>query len=198
MCALSMPTPGPSERQRAHAAAVAWARATLANPQALFVDTETTGLGDTDEVIDIAIVDTTGAALFESLVRPSRPIPLDAMRVHGINDAMVAHAPTWDVVYPQVAQLLAGRVIVVYNADFDRRLINQMNTRHGFLPFGGGWECAMKRYGEWVGDWNARYGNYRWHRLDGALQAFGHPTASHRALDDARSCHLVVRGMARD
>ena len=193
---MSWTAPGSETRGQARREAVAWAAAVLANPGSLFIDTETTGLDGSSEIIDIAIVDGAGERLFESLVRPDGRIPPDATRIHGIVDGMVTGAPRWPEVYPLVERLLTGRQIIVYNADFDYRLFNQMNARHGFPGLDVRWECAMKQYGNWAGEWNAKYGNYRWHKLDVALGTFGYPATSHRALDDARACRLVVRGMA--
>ena len=46
--------------------------------------------------------------------------------MHGIVDADVIDAPLWIEVYPPVAELLRARPIVVYNAEFDRRMIARM------------------------------------------------------------------------
>jgi hypothetical protein len=53
----------------------------------------------------------------------------------------------------------------------------------------------MKQYAAFATDWHARYGNYRWHKLDVALARFGHHKDGHRARPDAEACRLVVRGM---
>ncbi|RIK35884.1 MAG: 3'-5' exonuclease, partial [Chloroflexi bacterium] len=124
-------------------------------------------------------------------------IPSEVVSIHGITDAMVADAPEWGDVYPTVRRILSAGSVVVYNADFDYRMLNQMNARYGFPHYQARWECAMHQYGAWAGQWNAKYGNYRWHKLDSALTTFGHPIASHRAADDARACRLVVVGMAQ-
>lgn len=55
----------------------------------VYLDTETTGLGSTDEIIEISIIDDDGSTLLETLVKPSQPIPADSTRVHGITDADV-------------------------------------------------------------------------------------------------------------
>ena len=40
----------------------------------VFLDTETTGLDDDAELVEIAVVDATGAVLFESYCRPTVPV----------------------------------------------------------------------------------------------------------------------------
>ena len=67
------------------------ARAWLA-ANALILDTETTGLGDDAEVVELAVIDCAGAVLLDTLVRPSGPVPAEAAAIHGITDAMAANA----------------------------------------------------------------------------------------------------------
>jgi len=52
----------------------------------LFLDTETTGLSPAsgDAVVEIAIVDSGGRAVLNTLVDPGRNIPWQATNVHGM------------------------------------------------------------------------------------------------------------------
>ena len=58
------------------------------------LDTETTGLDGHAEVIQIAVVDRSGAVLLDSLVKPTCPVPAEATAVHGISDSDLVNAPT--------------------------------------------------------------------------------------------------------
>lgn len=96
----------------------------LSGHTVLAVDTETTGMSPEAghrlvEVAHVTIADGAIGETWSSLVRPGRPIPPDATRVHGITDAMVAEAPgTVDVGRPwRIA--LADRPLVFHNAPFD-------------------------------------------------------------------------------
>jgi DNA polymerase-3 subunit epsilon len=168
----------------------------IAHPDTDFLDTETTGLDGAAEIVEIAVVDGQGRALLDTLVRPDGCIPQEVVRIHGIDDGMVRGAPHWAEVYPLVLPLLAGREVVVYNAAFDFRLVNQMNHRCGLAPVRGVWQCAMLQYADFVAEPNTRYPGYRWHKLDVAVARFGHPPSGHRACADARACRAVVYGMA--
>lgn len=91
----------PTEEQQAERKQQAreWAKAKLADGDALIVDVETTGMLHKDpetEVVQVSIINMDGRVVFSSLVNPGRPIPLDAQRVHGIDDRMVRHAPRFD------------------------------------------------------------------------------------------------------
>jgi DNA polymerase-3 subunit epsilon len=193
---LTIISPTDAERRQARREAIAWAATLAAHPDVLFLDSETTGLTGQAEIVELAIVDGRGAILLDTLVRPDGPIPAEVIRIHGIDDAMVAGAPRWTVVYPQLLALLASRPVVVYNAEFDLRMVNQTNARHGFPPLPAAWHCAMRRYAAFGADWNAKYGNYRLFKLEAALAGFGHPPPGHRARADALGCRQVVLGMA--
>jgi DNA polymerase-3 subunit epsilon len=187
-----------AQRTRDRAEAVAWAARVVVDPRIVFLDTETTGLGADAEIVDVAVVDGRGRVLLDTLVRPSGPIPREVTGIHGITDAMVAGAPGWRQVYPELARLLsAASGVVIYNAEFDTRIISQCNTRHGLPRCSAGWQCAMLQYAAFVGVRHARYGGWRWHKLADAAAAFGYSGAGrHRALSDTLMCRAVVEGMA--
>ena len=188
----------PAERRSAaRAAAATWAAAVAADPRVVYVDTETTGCGAADEVIELAVVGNDGAVLFETLLRPRRPIPPAVIAVHGITDAEVAGAPTLPEVQAAVMAALAGRLVVVYNAPFDRRMIEQSCRLYGADPPAAAYECAMRRYADFAGVPHASgRGGYRWHKLEKAVLAFGASPGGHRAAADALACRAVVHGMA--
>lgn len=165
----------------------------------IFLDTETTGLDDGAEIIDIAIVDRHGTTLLDTLVRPSNGIPHHATDIHGIDDPAVADAPTWDSVYPLVGRILDRYgPVVVYNSAFDQRVLSQVNRIHGLPDFDVEWHCAMKQFAAYVGEWHPKYETWRWHKLELAMQMIGRPApvVRHRALADAESCRQLVEAMA--
>jgi DNA polymerase-3 subunit epsilon len=88
---------------------------------------------------------------------------------------MVKDARGWLNVNEQVWQLVHGRDVIVYNADYDFRLLAQ--SEESCEPFAlSEWNtisrvCAMNAYAEYVGDWNEYHGNYRWHKLVDAARA---------------------------
>ncbi|XFB06568.1 exonuclease domain-containing protein [Azotobacter salinestris] len=76
------------DRQEASAAVCRW----LAE-DALFLDTETTGLHASAEIVELSLIDSRGQPLLDTLIRPERPIPPALTRIHGIDNAMVADVP---------------------------------------------------------------------------------------------------------
>ena len=178
--------------------AAGWAAAITHQPDVLYLDTETTGLGRADEIVDIAVLDNAGRVLLNTLVKPRRPIPPDATAIHRISDHHVRNAPAWPEVYRLLIELLGSyHHVVVYNADFDRRLIGQSCSVHLLPAPNTQWHCAMKQYAVFAGDRSGYYGGYRWFKLEQAIARLGlSDLAEHRALADARACRAVVHAMA--
>jgi len=79
---------------------IQWAQTILAHkPDALIIDTETTGLDDQAQIVQIGVIDLAGNVLLDALVRPSIPIPPAAVAVHHIGDEAVMHALAWPALY---------------------------------------------------------------------------------------------------
>jgi len=165
----------------------------------VFLDTETTGLGPKDEIIDISIVDFYGNILFDSLVKPQRIIPADATRVHKITNKMVQNAPTWIDIWPEIQRVLKDKVLVIYNEDYDIRLLKQSCQLHGVIwhpPYKKSF-CIMKLYAEYYGEWNNYHKDYTWQKLENAgYQCNINLKNTHRALDDTFLSRAVLFHMA--
>jgi DNA polymerase-3 subunit epsilon len=166
----------------------------------LVLDTETTGLSD-GEVCQIAVIDASGNTLLDTLVKPTRPIPSDASRIHGITDEMVKDAPDWLNVSLQLDKLLKNRRVMVYNKAYDYRILlncddlcgrglNGQWKRHSM------WDCVMLAYAEFYGDWNDYRKSYRWQKLaDAATQQKVTVENVHSALGDCLMTLGVINAM---
>ena len=93
----------------------------LTNTSFACLDLETTGVDpQNDRIVEIGILHTDrGAVAPEAAIwrlNPGVPIPAGASQVHGITDEAVRHAPAFGDIARDVALLLAGRVLVGYNA----------------------------------------------------------------------------------
>ena len=158
----------------------------------VFLDTETTGLEGTAEVIEICIVDHDARVLLDTLVKPCRMIPWQVTQVHGITNEMVAGSPGWAEVWPHARELLTGRPVGSYNSEFDLRMLSQSNRANGIS-----WNtrdthffCIMKLYAQFMG--------CRWQKLEAAGRQCGLslPNA-HRARADTLLAREVFIYMAR-
>ena len=162
--------------------------------QPVFLDTETTGLDPAAEIVEISIVDHNGQVLFDSLVKPLRSIPLDAVRLHGISDEMVSGARSWLHIWPQVDEILRGRMVGIYNAEFDLRLMQQSHRAIG-MP----WRSPAFRSFDIMRLFADFTGSQRWMRLEqaGRMCRINLPN-SHRALDDSQLARAVFDFMRLD
>ena len=76
----------------------------------IFLDLETTGLDPIrDEILEIGILDDTGAILLDSLVCPTRHRTWPAaQRINGIDPADVSGSPTLAALRPRLVEAVAG------------------------------------------------------------------------------------------
>lgn len=170
----------------------------------LILDTEATGLGSDAEICEISVIDSSGNVLLNSLVRPTKPIPDEVIRIHGITNEMVANAPTWRELHDDFLQLIgnSGRPLVIYNAQYDVRLLIQSAHALGFsfphsFPSGYNIHCAMQAYSEFYGAWDDCRHAYKWQKLTNAIVQCGFPVLdAHRALGDCIMTLAVIRHMA--
>jgi DNA polymerase III epsilon subunit-like protein len=95
----------------------------LNKKQVIFLDTETTGLNPPrDKIVELAIIDSTGNMLLNTLVNPMMNIPETVINIHGIHDGMVQESPVIEDLLPSIRKILDGTgQVVIYNADFDTR-----------------------------------------------------------------------------
>jgi DNA polymerase III subunit epsilon len=196
MQALNLPTiklnsakahPHPKDRERA----LAWARQLVRRNNWILLDTETTGTSKSDEVIQIGVLSANGEVLLNTLIKPVRntAIPREAAAVHGITMDMLTDAPTMQQILPQLCSVLKGKTTIIYNAEFDTRLLQQTvgpeaaSSLMSCLRA----ECAMKMYSAYAGDWMDSKGDYKWQKL---------PGAAHGAIEDCQAMLALIHQMA--
>lgn len=104
--------------------------------QYAIVDIETTGgYAAGSGITEIAILIHDGEQVlerFETLVDPQRYIPLSIQLLTGINEDMIAGSPTFEEIAEQVYYLLAGRVFVAHNVNFDYSFIKHHLEASGY------------------------------------------------------------------
>jgi DNA polymerase-3 subunit epsilon len=168
-----------------------WARSLLDRMDWVLLDTETTGISAQDEIVQIAVLSPQEDILLNTLVRPTQSIPPQSTAIHGITDADVVDAPSFPEVFEKLQTITAGKTVIIYNAQFDLRLIRQTLTRHSVPSLGmddDQAECAMLQYAAWYGEvWSD--GGYKWQKLRGG---------DHTALGDCRATLALLRKMASE
>jgi DNA polymerase-3 subunit epsilon len=96
------------------------------NQEFVVIDTETTGFGKTDRIIEIACVVFSGNQIIEeysTLINPNRDV--GKTQIHGIRPSMVTSAPLFSEIAIDILRILQNRVIVAHNLAFDLRMLKQ-------------------------------------------------------------------------
>lgn len=165
------------------------------NSKPLYLDSETTGLGNDAEIVDICIIDWDGNVLLNTLVRPRKRIPSDATAIHGITNSMVKNAPIWKDIWNQVHNVLANRILGIYNEEYDLRLMKQsclINDLSWSPPYSNSF-CIMKLYAAYYGVWNDYHKNFTFQSLKNAgKQCSIDIVNTHRAQDDTFLSRAVL------
>ena len=181
------------------------AREILTTSPVIF-DTETTGLGRNDQIVEISCVSADGDVLLDSLVRPSCPVSEGARRVHGISNSDLADAPAITELMPRLHEVFDDRNALAYNFDFDHRLLAQTLAAAG-VDWPAAWQhwrepparyCIMRLYARFFGAQDGYHRDAKWQKLGDALSQCGLETdeSLHHALADARAALLVLQHMA--
>ncbi len=97
------------------------------------IDVETTGLeAGTDEVIEIAAVKFAGDQVletFQKLVKPRHTLPLKITRLTGITEAMLADAPRFSEVAPDLVRFVKSYPLIGHSVGFDLKMLQAQGMR---------------------------------------------------------------------
>jgi DNA polymerase-3 subunit epsilon len=194
--------PNAEERARRHAAPLLLPEGPLAQCSYVVFDLETTGLSPSygDRIIAIGAVRVTGGAIeegarFATFAQPGRPIPAASTAIHGITDAMIAHAPPWPEAVAAFHAFAGDAVLVAHNAAFDMACLHAAEAQAGVV-FANPVLCSL-RLSQWLDP------DERAHDLDSLAARHGVVVAGrHDALGDAEAtaqlfCDMLRRAEAR-
>lgn len=138
----------------------------------VILDTETTDLDG--RIIEISIIDAaTGTVLMDQLISPDD----------------LATAPTFTQVRPRLEDVVADRVVMAWNAPFDRERIEAEYALAGLDAPAWPWCCLMRLEASVMG--------CQWRRLDGPHRGLGDVIAARRrliALQEMRVARMMSEG----
>lgn len=188
--------PTENQHQLKREEAIRWAKERLVDPNTVIVDVETTGILSKDpetKIVSLSMINNKGQIILASLVNPERPIPLDAQKVHKIEDRDVKGAMPWSVIGDIAAYQIQGKHVVCFNAGFDVHLMVHLFGQYNIPIPDFEVSCAMEYYSQFVGEWSKSKGDYKWQRLP--KLAYGQ---AHDSLVDCQSTLLLLKKMAGD
>jgi DNA polymerase-3 subunit epsilon len=170
--------------------AVRWARSLLSDRDFVVLDSETTGLGNPIDFVEVGVLSSRGEPLFDSLIKPSCRVEPGASRVHGHTTQSLSGERCFVEVYPDLLEVMWAKRVIVYNASYDRRVwdaaVGRLGARAALARELAPWECAMRAFAAYVGERSKR-GGYKNQKLVGG---------DHTALGDARATLRLIERMA--
>lgn len=147
-------------------------------------DTETTGFkfSEGDRLVEIGCVELVNRVetgrTFHAYYCPERPMPAEAMAVHGLTDAFLSDKPVFAAGVAELLDFLGDAPLVAHNAGFDFGFLNGELTRCGFPPV-----CTKTRYVDTLAIARSRHPGAK-HTLDALCGRYG-IDRSHRVLHGA-------------
>lgn len=160
------------------------------NERSLIIDTETVGAGPSVEVVELALGDCEGRIVYHSLVRPLYNRLPRSTREQRFTRAEFDDAPEWAEVWAAVAPLLDNRLLIAYNAAFDRRALAAMRVRNRQESNERGWRCAMQLV-------KSRVGTKKNLTLTEACAHYGLEGGTHRADADVLATYRLLERLTR-
>lgn len=161
----------------------------------IYIDTETTGTTDTDEILSIAIVDDEGTILLDTYLTPDsiREWPR-AQERNRITPEFIFNGgfPTAADIEEQVRKIISKDDIVCYNADFDLPFIERVWYPEGLRDE----FCCMLAFAIYRGEPSTKAhhkAGFRTWKLAEAAEytGFHWQGKPHGALADALACRHV-------
>lgn len=171
-------------------------QADLADLEYVVVDTETTGLqlSRGDKIISISGIRirrgrVQNADIFNTLVNPGRSIPAESIKIHGIEEHMVADAPSMNEVYPQFMEYVGDSILVAHNAAFDKKCLDMAAAAAGLPQINNPiLDTLLLSY--------ALHQEIEGHSLDAIAERMGITIEGrHTSLGDARATGHVFLGL---
>ncbi len=177
------------------------------DPKTVILDSETTGLYES-RFVELAVIDTGGNPLLNQRIDPVESIEEKAAEIHGIQPYMLVGQPRFFEIFEDVADAIADKRLVIYNAEFDLSVLSAEISRMSMNLYPPrltklfrlrGPHCAMLLYAQFCGAYSDYHGSFTWQKLVKAatdLQVQVNAPA-HSALGDTLRTLGVMRGMAR-
>jgi DNA polymerase III subunit epsilon len=169
----------------------------------LVMDTETTGSRRPAEIVEIAVVNSSGMPLYNQRIKPVLGIPASATAIYGITEDAVANCPSWADVKPVLMNIIRGKNVLTYNATYDRHMLHCSDTAsqlaHTNYRSNANWYCAMEYYAQYWGAFDGWHDAPKWQKLTVACyqQKIDISTFNaHGALADAQMTLLLLQHVA--
>lgn len=164
----------------------------LDDPDAVILDTETTGIAADSKIIELSVIDMKGNVLYSSLLNPLMRLPEIITQITGVTDSDLEGKPSFSAESERIARILRGKTCVAWNAKFDKaRLLYEFTLCRKI--FDNRFSDAMELYARGMGLKMNRFGNYA-RKLVYAKKDLGiGDNQEHRSLSDCLDTLAVMK-----
>lgn len=181
----------------------------ILDSDAIVVDTETTGLDHTDEVVEIGALGVDGFIHLDTLVKPSKMLRPFNQRVYDIHGHSAwqqrAYGKAWSEINEKLAEWNSeGADIAIFNASFDVRLITQTDHLHSVPMHVHDWhgqifdvmQLANRHFHEFL-EWNEEKSCFKRLSLARCCEIAGIQNKyAHTAISDCEATLELIKHMA--
>ena len=171
----------------------------LGRSDVLIAATKATSFQPSAEVIELSLVDTTGAVRLDRVMLPTGTITREAIAAHGLDrdELQRLQAPHYLDVHEEIeTALAAATVVLAYDAPLEHRRLYRTAAGHERELPEAPWECAQVLYAEYADKRSGTGTDSRRWTLSQAVRREGVPAGKPhlRALGDCRTVlHLLQR-----
>lgn len=110
----------------------------------VIMEMATTGDSSTDEIIQLVILDMTGALLLNQYFKPQKTISKVALERHQINQLCLRQQPQWDECWGKIKEFIENKTILIPNTAYGIRLFEQTCKRYN-VPLDFQMDCICSR-----------------------------------------------------
>lgn len=153
----------------------------------IIFDTETTGIGDDDEILQLSIIDDNGSVIYNEYFKPRYKTSWPrAEAVNHISPEMVNEKPTIYEKQNEIQKIFSEvSTVIGYNVEFDLQMLR--NAGIYLNPFAEKIDI-MKRFSDYYGDYDTKHKRYKYKSLKVCSDTLGYKSENlHNALEDCKA-----------
>jgi DNA polymerase III epsilon subunit-like protein len=114
--------------------AIRWAQSVLAHRDLRFLELDTTGLEQQDEIIRFVLMDSDERIIEDFFIKTERPCSAEASQANGITSEMLAAGIDVAEAWERMQAALVGNYVISYSQKWDIEQLDKMAAHHDFDP----------------------------------------------------------------
>ena len=150
--------------------------------QEIYLDTETTGLNDDDEILEVCLIGSDDFVFLNTYICPEHKTSWPgAQKIHGISYDTVKNFPKLKSYIYLMEEIVKDNHLLIYNAGYDLTYLPFLTKKAAKIT------CIMEAFSKF-------YGTERWQKLTFAASYCGYDwgkTEPHRAISDCKAARHV-------